>query len=132
MGGTRKGGSTLARLNGFRLSEHFQLYEFESRDTREVRLSPELVERLERLRSLVGQPVLVLSGYRTPELNAQVGGVAGSFHTKGLAADVTWDGFRVDVAAHAAEQAGFDGIGRYARKGFVHVDVRGYLARWEG
>lgn len=119
------------RLNDFPLSKHFRLWEFESKDTREVRVSPDLVSRLERLRDLLQRPVMVLSGYRTPEHNAAVGGVAGSFHTKGLAADVTWEGFEPSAAVQLAEQAGFDGIGRYARKGFLHVDVRGYLARWE-
>lgn len=121
----------MGRLNGFRVSKDFSLYEFESPDTREVRLSQELVARLQRLRDLVGKPVQVLSGYRTPEHNATVRGVAASFHVQGLAADVTWEGFEIEAAVKLAEQAGFDGIGRYAKKGFVHVDVRGYLARWE-
>lgn len=119
------------RLNDFPLSKHFRLWEFESKDTREVRVSPDLVSRLERLRDLLQRPVEVLSGYRTPEQNARVGGVAGSFHMHGLAADVTWEGFELEAAVKLAEQAGFDGIGRYPRKGFLHVDVRGYLARWE-
>ncbi len=120
----------MSRLNDFPVSKHFRLSEFESKDTREVRLSPDLVAKLERLRELLGRPVVVLSGYRTPEQNARVGGVAGSAHLKGIAADVTWDDFEMEAAVKLAEQAGFDGIGRYPRKGFIHVDVRGYLARW--
>ncbi len=118
------------RLNGFAVSPHFVLYEFESRDTREVKLAPRLVEVLERLRELVGKPVVVLSGYRTAALNAQVGGVAASEHRGGRAADVTWAGFEPGSAVTLAEEAGADGIGIYRAKGFVHVDVRGYLARW--
>jgi len=34
--------------------------------------------------------------------------------------------------AGLAEAAGFDGIGTYPAKGFVHADVRGCPARWEG
>lgn len=120
----------MGRLNDFPVSKHFRLYEFESKDTREVRLAPDLVIGLQRLRDLLQRPVIVLSGYRTPEQNAKVGGVAGSAHMKGIAADVTWDGFEMEAAVKLAEQAGFDGIGRYPRKGFIHVDVRGYLARW--
>ena len=120
----------MGRLNDFPVSKDFRLWEFESKDTREVRLSPDLVRKLQRLRELLSRPVQVLSGYRTPEQNAKVGGVAGSAHLKGIAADVTWDGFEMEAAVKLAEQAGFDGIGRYPRKGFIHVDVRGYLARW--
>lgn len=120
----------MARRNGVRLSKHFELWEFESPDTGEVIVFPELVERLEKLRELVGGPVLVLSAYRTPEHNRGVGGAPDSYHLRGMAADVTWDGFELERAARWAELAGFDGIGRYPRKGSLHVDVRGYLARW--
>ena len=35
----------------------------------------------------IGKPILVNSGYRCLKLNEMVGGVQGSMHTKGLAAD---------------------------------------------
>lgn len=48
-----------------------------------------LVENiLQPLRDAWGQPLFINSGYRCPELNAKVGGVATSQHTKGQAADV--------------------------------------------
>jgi uncharacterized protein YcbK (DUF882 family) len=37
----------------------------------------------------------------------------------------------VDELASIAEAAGADGIGRYYGDQFVHVDTRGYAARWE-
>ncbi|MBH3427362.1 D-Ala-D-Ala carboxypeptidase family metallohydrolase [Pseudomonas alkylphenolica] len=42
---------------------------------------------LEQVRSLVGGPVLISSGYRSPALNGAVGGSTNSAHCKGLAAD---------------------------------------------
>ena len=42
---------------------------------------------LEPLRKLYGKPVGVTSGYRSEEVNRLVGGVPGSQHTKGEAAD---------------------------------------------
>ncbi|WP_175980971.1 D-Ala-D-Ala carboxypeptidase family metallohydrolase [Burkholderia sp. BCC1630] len=45
-------------------------------------------EVLERVRDVLGgRPVIVTSGYRSPELNSAVGGVANSAHRSGLAAD---------------------------------------------
>ena len=44
---------------------------------------------LQPLRDAIGAPLNVSSGYRSPELNAAVGGAAKSQHMKGQAADVT-------------------------------------------
>lgn len=43
---------------------------------------------LQPLRDLWGKPIHINSGYRCPQLNAWVGGVAASQHTKGEAADL--------------------------------------------
>ena len=40
------------------------------------------------LRKLIGHPVIITSGYRCPELNSKVGGVANSQHANGQAADI--------------------------------------------
>lgn len=49
----------------------------------------ELVEKvLKPLRDRVGHPLRINSGYRCPELNRAVGGVATSQHVKGEAADI--------------------------------------------
>ena len=70
--------------------------------------------------------------YRCPQHNAEVGGVPNSQHVYGRAADVLCpDGVSVDELAEIAEECGADGIGRYYDAQFVHVDTRGYAARWE-
>lgn len=43
---------------------------------------------LQPLRDFLGEPVNISSGYRSAALNAKVGGVPGSFHRRGLAADI--------------------------------------------
>ncbi len=48
----------------------------------------ELCKTLEQVRSLVGQPLVVSSGYRSEALNRRVGGSASSAHVLGLAADI--------------------------------------------
>lgn len=44
---------------------------------------------LEQVRALVGAPLTVSSGYRSPALNRAIGGAANSAHMLGLAADIS-------------------------------------------
>ena len=89
-----------------------------------------LVDVLDAIRERIGKPIEVLSGYRCLEHNAEVRGVSNSQHVLGTAADITYDGIDVDYLAQVAEECGADGIGCYYHQDFVHVDVRGYEARW--
>ena len=66
----------------------------------------------------------VTCGYRCPKHNAEVGGVPNSQHTLGTACDIYCNNLSVDELAELARVAGFDGIGRYYKQEFVHVDVR--------
>lgn len=47
-----------------------------------------LAEFLQTIRNELHLPIIVNSAYRSPEVNAAVGGVSTSYHTKGLAADI--------------------------------------------
>ncbi len=54
----------------------------------ELRNLKRLAETLEKLRSALGnKPILVTSGYRSPALNAAIGGSKSSRHMQGLAVD---------------------------------------------
>lgn len=99
------------------------------------------MEGLEYLRELIGKPIIITSACRCEKHNRRVGGAQpdpkkkkfGSQHLYGTAADIRVPGMTVEQLARAAEQVRAfrtGGIGRYPRKGFVHVDVRGYRARW--
>ena len=48
-----------------------------------------LAIRLEEVRALLGKPMPITSAYRSPALNAAVGGSSTSDHANGLAADFT-------------------------------------------
>jgi zinc D-Ala-D-Ala carboxypeptidase len=51
-------------------------------------------EVMEQVRALLGdKPVLVSSGYRSPQVNAAVGGSKSSAHMSGLAVDFSCPGF---------------------------------------
>jgi len=54
-----------------------------------------LATGLELVRHLVGGPVVISSGYRSPKLNEAVGGAKNSQHMTGKAADITVPGMSV-------------------------------------
>ena len=54
---------------------------------------------LERIRNIIGQPITVTSGYRSPKVNSGVGGSKTSDHVKGLAADIKVNGMSPQVVA---------------------------------
>lgn len=90
----------------------------------------ELAKFLEHLRTDVFKsPIIVSSGYRDKEVNELVGGEQGSYHTRGLAADINVKGWKPS-AVQAKLSRHHGGLGRYA--GFTHVDLRGYVSRWRG
>lgn len=47
---------------------------------------------LEGVRALVGRPIVISSGYRSPAVNRAVGGATNSAHLTGLAADINCPG----------------------------------------
>jgi len=51
-----------------------------------------LCKQLERLRTELGEPVYINSGYRSPTLNKAVGGAKHSLHQTGCAADISCSG----------------------------------------
>jgi len=87
-----------------------------------IRMRWETVSRLDQIREAVKFPLIVNSGVRTPAYNAQVGGVDGSAHEKGWAADIAarTSGERYAILI-AAFDAGFRRIG--IAKTFIHLDM---------
>lgn len=111
--------------------KHFTLSEFECPCCGGLGdgIDDNLLEVLDKIREAINAPVYVSSGYRCPRHNSEVDGAANSQHLHGRAADIYADGANTPLQLAAlAEKAGADGIGLY--DDFVHVDVRGYPARW--
>jgi uncharacterized protein YcbK (DUF882 family) len=121
-----------------RLSPHFDTQEFACHDGTPVpRHAYDDLRRLaelylEPLRERFG-PVTILSGYRTPAYNREVGGAPASFH---VYSQGRW-GAAADVRARRGEPrtwhrylASLDpgGLGLYPHH--VHVDNRAGHARW--
>lgn len=96
-------------------------------------VDPKLVQGLQELRDITGEPIIINSAVRCPEHNKAVGGVSNSQHVKGKAADIRIKGMSPEKLAEYAEKIDVfknGGIGTYNT--FVHVDVRGHKARWRG
>ena len=102
-----------------RIGRYFWLSEFLRSDTatrRGLANMPGAVEManlrgilspgMERVRNSLGQPVLITSGYRSPEVNRAIGGSATSQHCQGLAADFICPSFGTPraVARHLMER----------------------------
>lgn len=61
---------------------------------------------LEQVRAMLGRPLVISSGYRSPALNAVVGGSAKSAHVLGLAADISVPGMTPRDLAVAIRDSG--------------------------
>jgi uncharacterized protein YcbK (DUF882 family) len=114
------------------ISDHFSKAELACKHCGVCVVDAKLLSGLETLRTLAAKAVIVHDAYRCPEHNAAVGGVAHSSHPNGQAADVHIAGLTIrqmyQLALGVPEFAA-GGIGIY-EEGFIHVDVRGYVARW--
>lgn len=118
-------------------TEHFKLSEFKCHNWTKVPTEyfgnvQELMFQLEEIRAACGNAAIhIQSGYRTKEYNSNCSGASPrSQHLTASAADIKVNGMSpADVYKLCDKLVGArGGVGKY--KGFTHVDVRGYRARW--
>ena len=92
---------------------------------------------VQRLRMEFGQPITILSSYRSPTYNLAIGGAKFSQHKNFCALDIVVKGVSpedVDAKLKHWRDCGcfVGGIGLYVTSGFVHIDTRGENATWQG
>ena len=124
---------TIPKWDVIQLSEHFWSYEFRCRcryqGCNHTYYDTDLIAYLERKRKeLGGKPFIITSGYRCAQYNLRKKGKAGSLHLVGKAADFYVPNENMIKLASHFEDA--DGLGKYPKRNFIHVDVRGYKSRW--
>lgn len=108
-----------------KLGKHFKVKEFACKDGSPVVFIDEyLYTILEILRNKIGKPVVITSGYRTPEWNAKCGGAKYSYHMRGMAADIRVDGMSAKELANKLNAIVPDECGIIVYKSWVHFDVR--------
>jgi uncharacterized protein YcbK (DUF882 family) len=101
-----------------------------------TRMDPTVFDIMAALLRLAdtSQPMILLSGYRTPQTNALLArsheGVAtNSYHMRGMAVDVTLPGYSLGELHRMALRIGAGGVGYYPSNGFIHVDT-GPVRTW--
>lgn len=117
------------------LTKNFSRYEFDCPcgcGTQMV--DPELAEKLQRIRDVVGKKIKITSGYRCLKRNQDAGGGTNSRHRYGMAADWRLEDRSLNPVALGilAVEAGFGGVGIYwyGNYAFVHADTRNAKATW--
>ena len=123
-----------------KLSNNFNSYEFRCGlgspcSCSTILIDDKLVENLQNIRDHFGKPITITSAYRCPSYNKRIGGATGSYHSKGMAADIVVSGVTPREVAKYAESIGILGIGLYETSAdghFVHIDTRTYKSFWYG
>ena len=129
---------TYKRGSTAKLSENFKVSEFLCKGSgccTEGKIDAALVTILQKIRDHFGKPVHITSAYRCPTWNKEVGGVSGSYHLHGQAADIKVEDTAPAEVAKYAESIGVLGIGLYDtdKDGhFVHLDTRTTKSFWFG
>ena len=119
----------------YRLTENFVFGEFWSNNFGKPKVEPPLAffkdikhiaEQLQIVRDILRVPIIITSGYRTPEWNASksVEGVPGSLHLFGRAADSRAVGVPVKkYFAYICRYTDLNHLGEYITAGFVHTGI---------
>lgn len=109
---------------------NFKIEEFACKDGADlIIIDVNLVSALQMIREHFKTPLLINSGYRTPEYNSKIGGAKNSFHTKGQAADIRIKNVSPKSLCAYSESIGLLGIGLYST--FTHIDTRGIKYYWD-
>ncbi|MEG0378449.1 MAG: D-Ala-D-Ala carboxypeptidase family metallohydrolase [Eubacterium sp.] len=108
-------------------SAHFALWEYACDcpgycDGFPAEMDPVLLEKVEALRCLFDRPIIITSGVRCPQRNAEVGGIEESWHLRGHAADLYCPGISYTELAEGARSLGL-GVIEYLDRRFDHVEI---------
>ena len=107
------------------LGKHFKVKEFACKDgSPVVFIDSYLYTILDILRSKLGKPVIITSGYRTPGWNEKCGGAKYSYHMRGMAADIRVEGMSAKQIANELDAIVPEECGIIVYKDWVHFDVR--------
>ena len=125
---TFKRGDTTALTKNFTRDE----FQCQCKKCEAQMIDTELVEKLQRIRDVLGVPLKITSGYRCIVHNASktVGGSRTSKHLYGFAAD--WRTLNRVALGIIAQAVGFGGIGIYwhPEAAMCHADTRAGKATW--
>ena len=117
-----------SRFKDKHLTENFTVGEIICKDgSKEYIINSDVLEGLEKLRKIIGKPIIINSGYRSEMYNKKVGGAGDSQHCKGNAIDFHVKELNTEQIYEVLKNNNFlgkifTGVGLY--DDWVHVDVR--------
>ena len=94
-----------------------------------------VAEQLQIVRDKLNKAIKINSAYRCPKHNESIGGAKNSQHKLGKASDIVVNGMSPEKMFSLLNSMMIDkdiktgGLGLYNT--FVHMDIRGYIARWD-
>ena len=121
--------------NKIKISRNFFLSEYQSPDTKEVIIYPELIKKVQLLRDYRVAPIILTSAYRTniyhrliykkkyPETWKKII-PWGSFHLSGKAVDISLKKHEPIELFKLAKKAEFKGLILNIEGGYLHADIR--------
>lgn len=108
---------------------NFKVDEFKCKHCGVNQVQQSVIDLAQKIRTKLGNPISINSGYRCVTHNKAVGGVSNSQHVKGTAADLSSPSgaLQIYLAVHdlwlhgEIPELGYCSL--YPRKNFVHVDT---------
>lgn len=113
---------------------NFSKEEFDCKETGENKMQPHFMRNLQRVRSCLGMPIWVTSGYRSIYHSHELEKETPGYHTQGIAVDCfVGQGEGNYHLVELAIRFGFSGVGfslkRYGAQ-FIHLDMGPRKAVW--
>lgn len=107
------------------MTKNFKASEFICHHCGRAGIMPYFVDELQRLRDILGRPIIVTSGYRCPYHPVELakGARGPGWHCKGVAADITGPPLTAIWTALQAMPK-ITGVGVAPFQNYVHVDMR--------
>ena len=113
---------------------YFKPHEFASKGDGQVKISGKVVQGLDNVRSALGYPIKITSGYRDHAHNKRIKGASNSQHVHGKAVDINLNGMDEEQRTQlmvALIKEGFTSFGSYTRSpNMLHADMRPNKAKW--
>lgn len=124
--------NTVYWVEGDYIPEAIEAFNYILRDWREGLITQYDIKAIDIMAATqnllrTSEPFEVISGYRSPKTNAMLrsrsrGVARNSYHTRGMAIDLSMKTRSAREIARAAKSLGAGGVGTYSRSNFTHVD----------
>jgi len=111
------------QINNFKISNNFNLQEFQCQCCKTVKIHAELVRKLQELRKRIKSSIIITSGYRCESHNREIGGAVNSKHLHGLAADIIATDISKEGLFIECMKIGFSRIIWYRDLPHIHVEI---------